>query len=69
MFITVADLIFGRAVRDRGVACVSAGGGGCGDGGGERSWMIANILPACCMQMPNISKIKYQVEGRKIVIT
>ena len=32
------------------------GVGGGGDGGRERRWMIENILPACYMQMPNISK-------------
>ena len=25
--------------------------------------MIASILPACYMQVPNISKIKYEVEN------
>ena len=68
-----ADLIFGGAVgeggRGGGVVCVCVRGGGCGDDGGERRWMIANILPACYMQMPSISNIKYKVEGRKIVIT
>ena len=31
--------------------------------------MIANILPARYIKMPIISKIKIEVEGRKIVIT
>ena len=31
--------------------------------------MIENVLPACYMQMLNIPKIKYEVGGRKIVIT
>ena len=44
-------------------------GAGCGDRSGGRRWMTANILPACYMQMPNISKTKYKVEGRKMVIT
>ena len=37
--------------------CVRVCHGGGGDGGGERRWIVANILPACYMQMPNISKI------------
>ena len=43
--------------------CQGGGGGVCGDGGGERRCMTANILPACYMQMPDISNIKYEVEG------
>ena len=60
-----------------GVACVGEGVCGViirsdgGDGVGGRRWMIAKyFVPAACyVQMPNISKIVYEVEGRKIVIT
>ena len=50
--------------------CVSRGGGG-----GGRWWrgteVDDNKYPylMCYMQMPNISQIKYEVEGRKVVIT
>ena len=40
--------------------CVCVRGRGGGDGAGERGWMIANVLPACYMQMPNISKTRYE---------
>ena len=29
---------------------------------------MANVLPACYMQMASISNIQYEVEGRKLVI-
>ena len=39
-------------------ACVS-GGVVAMVAGNERRWMIAYILPACYVQMPKISKMKY----------
>ena len=45
---------------------------GGGEGGGGRRWITLlqqDIQPACDMQMPNVSKIDYEVDGRQTVNT
>ena len=67
-FVRVSVGLVGR--RGRSVCGGSGGGGGGDDDSWKRRWMMAKKNScACDMQMPNISKINYELDGRKIVIT